>query len=51
MVTDMDAGLVEKLYMRPFPDMDSALAQAFETLGADAKVLLMPFGGSTLPVL
>lgn len=51
MVTDMEAALVEKLYMKPFPDMDSALARAFETLGAAAEVILMPFGGSTLPVL
>ena len=31
--------------------MDEALKSAFMELGADAKVILMPFGGSTLPVL
>ncbi len=51
MVSEMDAGLVEKLYMEPFTDVNNALEEAFERLGRDSNVLLMPFGGSTLPVL
>ena len=51
MVSVMDVELVEKLYMKPFSDMHNALNAAFDRSGKDAKVLLMPFGGSTLPIL
>ena len=51
MVSDMPAEMSEKLYMEPFGNMDDALAKAFCELGPDARVLLMPHGGSTLPVL
>lgn len=51
LVSDMDREFVRKLFMEPFGDVNEALNKAFETLGRDAKVLLMPCGGSTLPVL
>ncbi len=51
MVTDMSDDLVQKLYMTPFKEMQDALEKAFEELGSNSSVLLMPFGGSTLPVL
>lgn len=51
MVSEMGDELVEKLYMKPFSDMNDALKAAFDRSGKDAKVLLMPYGGSTLPVL
>lgn len=50
-VSDMEREMAEKLYMVPFSSMDEALARAFDELGPDAKVLLMPHGGSTLPVV
>lgn len=50
-VSDMDAGLARKIFMEPFDDVTVALEKAFEELGSDAKVILMPYGGSTLPVL
>jgi nickel-dependent lactate racemase len=50
LVSDLDPALVRKMFMEPFADMDQALAKAFSRLGQDAKVLLMPHGGSTLPV-
>jgi len=37
--------------MKQFSEVGQALEKAFEMMGKDAKVLLMPFGGSTLPVL
>ncbi|MCX7922904.1 MAG: nickel-dependent lactate racemase [Clostridia bacterium] len=49
-VSDMEKEFVKKLFMEPFDDMNEALKKAFEELGGDAKVLLMPYGGSTLPV-
>lgn len=51
MVSDMPEELSRKLYMEPFACMKAALAKAFNELGPDARVLLMPHGGSTLPVL
>lgn len=49
-VSEMPAEMTKKLYMEPFESMDEALAKAFGELGRDARVLLMPHGGSTLPV-
>lgn len=49
-VSDMKHDMSEKLYMEPFDSMDEALNKAFEAMGPDARVLLMPHGGSTLPV-
>lgn len=50
MVSDMDRQMVEKLFMKHFDDMNEALREAFNELGSDARVILMPYGGSTLPV-
>lgn len=49
LVSDMDEELVKKMFMVPFQDINEALKAAFEEKGADAKILLMPYGGSTLP--
>lgn len=49
LVSDMEADFVEKLFLKPFSEVNDALDCAFKKLGKDAKVLLMPFGGSTLP--
>lgn len=50
-VSDLDRGMCERLYMEPFSCMQEALERAFSLLGPDARVLLMPHGGSTLPVV
>ena len=50
-VSDMEHEMSEKLYMEPFDSMEEALNKAFEVMGPDARVLLMPHGGSTLPVV
>lgn len=50
-VSDLDRGKCERLYMEPFSGMQEALERAFSLLGPDARVLLMPHGGSTLPVV
>ncbi len=49
-VSDMKREMSEKLYMEPFNSMDEALEGAFEAMGPVARVLLMPHGGSTLPI-
>jgi nickel-dependent lactate racemase len=51
LVSSLAVDFVRRLFMRPFATLDEALAQAFGELGPDAKVLLMPYGGSTLPVV
>lgn len=50
-VSDLPEDKASKLYMRPFATMQEALEKAFEEMGKDAGVLLMPHGGSTLPVV
>lgn len=50
-VSDLPREKAEKLYMVPFGSVDAALARAFAELGQNACVILMPHGGSTLPVL
>ena len=37
------------LFLVPQPSAQAALDHAFEKLGPDARVLSMPYGGSTLP--
>lgn len=49
-VSDMPREMSSKLYMEPFGSMQEALDKAFAELGRDAGVILMPHGGSTLPV-
>lgn len=49
MVSDMAPEKVEKIFMKPFREIQEALDAAFVKLGRDARVLLMPYGGSTLP--
>jgi nickel-dependent lactate racemase len=51
LVSDLESGFVRKLFMEPFTSMDEALKEAFMELGENAKVVLMPYGGSTLPVV
>jgi len=49
LVSQMDPAFVRTLFMTPFATAQEALDEAFGMLGADARVLAMPFGGSTLP--
>lgn len=49
LVSDMEPDFVRSLFLTPMPDVQTALDTAREKLGADAKILAMPYGGSTLP--
>ena len=51
LVSDLDPDLVRKIFMHPFQEVSDALEEAFKQLGDQAKVIVMPYGGSTLPVL
>ncbi|MCL2162862.1 MAG: nickel-dependent lactate racemase [Oscillospiraceae bacterium] len=50
LVSEMDPQFVEKIFLKPFAMVQEALDAAFEKLGWDASVLVMPYAGSTLPV-
>lgn len=49
LVSDLEPGFVEKIFLKPAKSAQEALDRAFERLGPDATVLAMPYGGSTLP--
>ena len=49
LVSEMDTAFVERLFMRPFTTVREAYAAARNRLGPDANVIVMPYGGSTLP--
>lgn len=49
LVSDLPDDFVRKIFLEPKPSVQEALDCAFEKLGKDAKVLAMPYGGSTLP--
>lgn len=49
LVSEMGEELVGQTCLRPFLSAQEALDAAMEKLGAQAKVLVMPYGGSTLP--
>ncbi len=49
LVSEMNAEFVKKIFLEPYSDIQSALDEALKIKGEDATVLLMPYGGSTLP--
>lgn len=51
LVSDMDNGFAESLFFKPFDTVQLALDAALDKMGQSAGVIVMPYGGSTLPVL
>lgn len=51
LVSQMDADYVRSIFMEPYASAQSAMDAALAEKGADARVLVMPYGGSTLPFL
>ena len=49
LVSDMPPELVRSIFLTPFASAQEALDAAFAKTGPDAKLLVMPYGGSTLP--
>ena len=49
LVSEMEPDFVRSLFMTPFVSVEEAYTAAKKKLGADASVILMPYGGSTLP--
>ena len=50
LVSEMDPAMVERVFLRPFGTVQEALDAAMAKHGPDATVLVMPHGGSTLPL-
>ncbi|MGM9521484.1 MAG: nickel-dependent lactate racemase [Oscillospiraceae bacterium] len=49
LVSELPPEKVKSLFLKPADSVQQALHEAFSRLGADASVLVMPYGGSTLP--
>ena len=49
LVSEMEDDFVKSLFMTPFVSVEEAYNAAKKKLGEDASVILMPYGGSTLP--
>lgn len=54
LVSDMDPDFVRSIFLTPYSRVqtafDDAFNEAFNKHGREARVLVMPYGGSTLPV-
>ena len=51
LVSELDEVIVRQAFLEPYKDVQSAYNSALEVMGEDAKVILVPHGGSILPVL
>lgn len=49
LVSDLEPDLVRRIFMKPFDNVQEAFDCALREKGAGAEVLVMPYGGSTLP--
>ena len=49
LVSDLEPSFVSRIFMKPFSTAQDALDEAMKKMGKEAKVLIMPYGGSTLP--
>ena len=54
LVSEMDDETVRSVFMEPYSDLQSAVDDAFaeqrERIGGEPSVIIMPYGGSTLPI-
>ena len=51
LVSHMDPAMVERSFMKPYQSAQQAFDDAIAKLGAGARVITMPYGGSVLPRL
>jgi len=49
LISDLPQEIRERLFVKSFDSMEQALAKALEVQGNEAKVLVIPYGISTLP--
>ena len=51
LVSEMDSDFVRSVFLEPYDSAQTAVDEALRIMGPEAKVLVMPYGGSTLPVM
>ena len=51
LVSELPDDTVRGAFLKPAASAQAALDEAFSRLGSDARVLVMPYGGSTLPIV
>ena len=49
LVSGLEPDFVKSVFLEPYSSIDEALKDALNIMGENAKVLAMPYGGSTLP--
>ncbi|MFZ2330064.1 MAG: transcriptional regulator, partial [Atribacterota bacterium] len=49
LISRLDENIKKNLFLKNYNSLEKAFADALKTQGTNAKVLAMPFGGSTLP--
>lgn len=49
LVSELDPAFVKSIFLEPYAEVQSAFDAALSAYGANASVLVMPYGGSTLP--
>ena len=49
LVSELEPDFVKSIFFEPFNTVQEALEEAFAIKGTDASVIVMPYGGSTLP--
>jgi nickel-dependent lactate racemase len=50
-VMPIEDKIVESIFMKPFHDINTALHQAFEKRGTDAKIIILPDASLTVPLI
>ncbi len=50
-VTDVEPDVISKLFIKPFPNLQTAMDQALEEKGKDASILFLMDGGLTVPLI
>ncbi len=51
LVSDLTDEFVNSIYLTPYHSVDEAMEAAYAKCGKDAKVIVMPYAGSTVPVV
>jgi len=49
LVSEMEPSFVKSIFLKPYQDVQTAFNDALKAKGKGATVLVMPYGGSTLP--
>lgn len=51
LVSDIESDIAKKMFMKPYKNVQDAIADALKVKGENSKVIVMPHAGSTLPCL